>query len=185
MTNKGKGCYYRRFSGLGLFPMNAPLIDAFEFCRRKEYLEGEVAVAELPRLAEESVDRFGAIRWSLRGASNSLGHPQMTLSVAGEVRLLCQRCLAPVVFDIGSESILVLAKNEEGADEIEALLDDESIEVIVGSKAFNLTALVEDEVLLAIPLSPRHDVCPDQPVFGASPDTMPASPFAVLKNLKQ
>jgi len=165
--------------------MNASVIDAFEFCRRKEYLEGEIAVAELPRLAEESVDRFGTIRWSLQGASNSLGHPQMTLKVTGGVRLLCQRCLAPFVFDIGSESILVLAKNEEGADEIEALLDDESIEVIVGSNAFNLIELVEDEILLAIPLSPKHDVCPDQPVFGASPDVVLASPFAVLKNLKQ
>ena len=170
---------------MAFVPMNASVIDAFEFCRRKEYLEGEVAVAELPRLAEESIDQFGAIRWSLQGASNSLGHPQMTLSVAGGVRLSCQRCLAPFVFDIGSESILVLAKNEEGADEIEALLDDESIEVIVGSKAFNLTELVEDEALLAIPLSPKHDACPDQPVFGASPDTVSASPFAVLKNLKQ
>lgn len=165
--------------------MDASVIDAFEFCRRKEYLEGEIAVAQLPRLAEESVDRFGTIRWSLQGGSNSLGHPQMTLSVAGEVRLLCQRCLVPFVFDIGSESVLVLARSEENADEIEALLDDESIEVIVGSKVFNLAELVEDEMLLAIPLSPRHEVCPDQPVFGASSDTVPASPFAVLKNLKQ
>jgi uncharacterized protein len=165
--------------------MNASVIDAFEFCRRKEYLEGEIAVADLPRLVEESVDRFGTIRWSLQGGSNSLGHSRMALSVAGSVQLLCQRCLAPFVFDIGSESVLILAKDEGSADEIEALLADESIEVIVGSKVFNVTELVEDEVLLAIPLSPKHGVCPDQLVSVASQDAAPASPFAVLKNLKQ
>jgi uncharacterized protein len=165
--------------------MNASVIDAFEFCRRKEYLEGENAVADLPRLAEESVDRFGTIRWSLQGGSNSLGHPEMTLSVSGSVKLLCQRCLAPFEFDIESGSTLILAKDEGSADEIEALLADESIEVIVGSKACNVTDLVEDEVLLAIPLSPKHDVCPDQLVSAALQDVTPASPFAVLKNLKQ
>lgn len=165
--------------------MNASVIDAFEFCRRKEYLEGEIAVADLPRVAKESVDRFGAVRWSLQGGSNGLGHPQMVLSVAGSVQLLCQRCLTPFVFDIGSESVLILAKDEGSADEIEALLADESIEVIVGSRVLNVVELVEDEVLLAIPLSPKHDACPDQLVPGASQDAMPLSPFAVLKNLKQ
>jgi uncharacterized protein len=165
--------------------MNAFVIDAFDFCRRKERQEGEIAIADLPRLAAESVDRSGSIRWCLQGGSNSLGHLQMVLSVAGSVQLMCQRCLAPFAFDIQSETMLVLAKDEGGADEIDSLLDDDSIEVIVGSNAFNVMELVEDEVLLLMPLAPKHDVCPEQLVSSASKDVQSASPFAVLKNLKQ
>lgn len=165
--------------------MTAFVIDVFDFCRRQERSEGEIAVADLPRLAEESIDRSGSIRWCLQGGSNSLGHPQMMLSVVGGVQLMCQRCLASFAFNIESDAILVLAKDESGADEIEALLDDESIEVIVGTNAFNVMELVEDEVLLLMPLSPKHDACPDQLVSSASQDALSVSPFAVLKNLKQ
>jgi uncharacterized protein len=166
--------------------MNAFMIDAFDFCRRNERGEGEIAVADLPRLAEESLDGSGSIRWSLQGGSNSFGHPQMRLSVVGSVQLRCQRCLMPFALEIQAETLLVLAKDESGADEIESLLEDESVEVIVGSKAFNVIDLVEDEALLAIPLSPKHDVCPDPFISSVLEDGLSAaSPFAVLKNLKQ
>jgi uncharacterized protein len=166
--------------------MSAFVIDAFEFCRLKERREGETAVAELPRLAGESVDQFGSIRWSLQGGSDRLGHPQMNLSVSGSVQLMCQRCLAPIVFDIVSESVLVLADDEPSADAIEALLDDDAIEVIVGSRTFNFADLIEDEALLALPPSPKHEVCPDKLMPDTSGDAeKKVSPFAVLKNLKR
>jgi uncharacterized protein len=165
--------------------MNAFVIDAFEFCRLKERREGEIAVADLPRLAQESVDQFGSMRWTLQGGSNRLGHPQLTLSVSGSVRLICQRCLTPFVFDIASESVLVLANDEASADAIDALLADDAIEVIVGSRAFNIADLIEDETLLAIPVSPKHEVCPDQLMPEASKKAEKVSPFAILKDLKR
>jgi uncharacterized protein len=166
--------------------MNAFVIDAFEFSRLKERREGEIAVADLPRLAEESVGKFGTLRWSLQGDSDRLGHPQLNLSVSGSVQLLCQRCLTPFVLDIASESVLVLASDEPSADAIEALLDDEAVEVIVGSKAFNIADLIEDETLLAIPSSPKHEACPDK-LVSDTPKTaeVKVSPFAVLKDLKR
>jgi len=165
--------------------MNAFVIDAFEFCRLKEMREGEVAVADLPRLAQEVVGKSGEIRWSLQGGSNIHGHPQMELVVAGVVELVCQRCLVPVVFSIESASVLVLARDEEGADEIEALLESESVEVIVGSNALNILDLVEDDALLSLPLSPRHEACPNQLSLPVAEGAGSESPFAVLKNLKQ
>lgn len=165
--------------------MNAFVIDAFEFCRVKERREGEFAVSDLPRLAKESVDQTGTIRWSLWGGSNALGHPQLTLSVSGSVPLMCQRCLTPFDFAIASETVLILAEDEAGADEIDALLADAAVEVIVGSRNFNVTELIEDEALLAIPLSPKHDTCPDQLVPDMAEKGEKVSPFAVLKDLKQ
>lgn len=164
--------------------MNAFVIDAFEFCRLKERREGEIAVADLPRLAEESVDSAGVVRWVLQGDSNKQGYPQLMLSVSGSVRLVCQRCLTALDFDIASESVLVLAADEGAADEIDTLIGDDSVEVIVGSRNFNVSQLIEDEALLTIPLSPKHAVCPDQLLPDAAKDAEKASPFAVLKKLK-
>jgi uncharacterized protein len=168
--------------------MEAILIDAFEFCRQGEALEGEFAVAELPRLAAEAIAPTGTIRWSLAGGKHAQGYPQLMLQVVGSVPLMCQRCLTPFEFGIDSESVLVLAQDEAGADELEAALDDDALEVIAGSRQFNVAELVEDEALLALPVSPRHDICPGQSRQESEPaagsDKAP-SPFSVLKDWKR
>lgn len=165
--------------------MSAFVIDAFEFCRLKERLEGEFAVRELPRLAAESADQAGNLRWALQGGSDSLGRPQMELEVSGAVRLMCQRCLSPFSFEIVSDAVLVLAKDEVEADELDALFAEEPVEIVVGSRNFNIVDLVEDEALLAIPPSPRHVACPEGERPKMEERFEKESPFAVLKNLKQ
>ncbi|HYD62449.1 MAG TPA: YceD family protein [Noviherbaspirillum sp.] len=165
--------------------MNAFVIDAFEFCRLKERREGEVPIADLLRLAEESVDKAGVVRWSLQGGSDIRGHPQLDLAVSGKLSLMCQRCLSPFEFEFESGSTLILAQDEASADEIDVLLADESVEVIVGSRSFDVAQLIEDEALLTIPLSPKHEVCPAPVEQKAAEEGEKESPFAVLKKLKQ
>lgn len=161
--------------------MNATTVDAFELCRLGEQRSGAVPVASLARLSGEAADTGGEIRWSFVGGRHPKGFPQLTMVVDGEVSLICQRCLAAFRHPIASETVLVLARDEAGADEIEEQLDDDSIDVIVGSAAQDLLQLVEDEALLSLPLSPRHEICPgDAPKI--APDK-PESPFAVLKKL--
>lgn len=164
--------------------MNAFVIDTFEFSRLKERREGELAVADLARLAEEVADTSGVVRWILQGGTGSTGHSQLTLTVSASVQLMCQRCLSPFAFDVASESVLILAKDDAAADEIDAMLADDSIDVIVGAKAMNILELIEDEALLTIPLSPKHAVCRDQvgQDIELAASAKQASPFAVLKN---
>ncbi len=165
--------------------MNAFVIDAFEYSRLKERREGEVAVSDLARLADELADSSGLLQWCLQGGTDAIGHPQLSLSVSGPVQLMCQRCLLPFSLNIATKSILILAKDEARADEIDALLDDDAIDVIVGSKTLNVIDLIEDEALLAIPLSPKHEVCADQVKADSEPSEKKPSPFAVLKDIKQ
>lgn len=163
--------------------MNALLIDAFEFSRLKESREGQLPIAELPRLSQEAVTQSGVIRWALVGDSDRLGHSRLMLRVDGAVKLICQRCLSIMDVDVSGTAELILARDELQADEIDALLADDDIDVIVGSKAMSIAELVEDEVLLAIPLSVRHEVCPDALIDELASNTKP-SPFAALKGLK-
>jgi uncharacterized protein len=164
--------------------MNPFLIDAFKFSKLSERLEGETAIAEMTRVTEVAQDKQGSIAWSLQGGNHSLGYPQLTLKVSGSINLLCQRCLTPLSVEIDSESQLVLAKDEARADEIEAQLDDDTIDVIPVPEELNLRDLIEDETLLSLPFAPKHDVCPDQAALTDSVKSEKPSPFAVLKNLK-
>lgn len=163
--------------------MTAKAIDLFEFCRHKQQLSGHVPISELVRLSAELADNNGELAWSLYGSQHETGAAQLTLQLEGEVHLNCQRCLTAYPLAIASKSLLVLAKTEAEADETEARLDDDSIDVIVPSSSQDLMVLVEDEALLALPLSPRHEKCPAGAASGATNDKA-ESPFAVLKKLK-
>ncbi|KAF3997949.1 YceD family protein [Glaciimonas immobilis] len=164
--------------------MSAFVIDAFEFSRLKERREGAMPVTDLTRLAEELADPSGTLSWVLIGGANHVAHPQLTLTVSGTLQIICQRCMTPFAFDVDSESTLILAKDEASADEIDALLDDDQVDVIIGSKALDIIQLVEDEALLAMPLSPKHTECPDTSALEALKRGKKESPFAMLKNLK-
>jgi uncharacterized protein len=165
--------------------MESFVVDAFDFSRQKEERSGETAVAEMARLAAELIDTSGVLKWSVRGGVEMQGHPGLTLEVAGPVHLRCQRCLGPLEFAIDSHSVLILAQDEASADAVEQQLDDDSVDVIPGSRTMDMAVMIEDEALLALPLSPRHDVCPDSSALDALKQDKPDSPFAVLKNLKK
>jgi len=163
--------------------MSAFVIDAFEFCRSNGHREGVTPVAEMTRLVKDCADPSGEITWSIDGGQTRQGYPSMTLSVAGTVQLVCQRCLGPFSYQIDSSTMLVLGKDDAEADEIEEVLDDESIDVIVGSHAADIRELLEDEALLALPQAPKHEVCPDTKLMDSLKSDK-VSPFAALKSLK-
>jgi uncharacterized protein len=120
--------------------------------------------------------------------------PYLRLALAGDIWLECQRCLGPYrhTFDVAVE--YRIAATEEEADGYP--LDDDEVEVIVGSHRFDVRDLIDEELLLSLPLVPKHDACPeihDSLVSGAGADA-PAHedaaelerphPFAALEALK-
>lgn len=163
--------------------MSAFVIDAFEFCRTSGYREGVTPLTEMSRLAADCANASGEIAWSIQGGATPQGYPTMTVAVTGPVQLVCQRCLAPFDYQIDSATQLVLGRDDEEADQFEQILDDENIDVIVGSHAADIRELLEDEALLALPQAPKHEVCPGTTLL----DTLQSekvSPFAGLKSLK-
>lgn len=163
--------------------MEPYIIDAFEFGRAGERREGQLNVVDLARLAAACADSSGVLSWSLQAGTDVFGHLQLSLAVAVTVNLICQRCLEPFPIEVKSASSLILAKSDEQANEIEDKLEDDAVDVIVGSNTLDLLALIEDEVLLALPLSARHEVCTDASALEKLKSEK-LSPFAVLKDLK-
>jgi uncharacterized protein len=155
-----------------------PVIDGFEFARSGSRQSGDCAAKDFRRLLEALYASEGTIHYELQGLPQELGRPALRLSVAGQLQLICQRCLGPLRFDLHSETLLLLfaAEAELAAVPIEA----EGPERIVAGREMPVLDLVEDEVLLAVPYAPRHEQCSTHD--GDAP-AAPQRPFAGLRAL--
>lgn len=155
------------------------VIDSLEFAREARALSGSVPVALLERLADVLVDMAGSLDCEVRGGRDGEGKPYLDLHVAGSLNLRCQRCLSALVFeiDIGSRLLLVTP----GAEWPDEELAEDGPDAIEASREQAVLPLIEDEVLLALPVAPRHENC--RPPVAVDNEHRP-SPFAALAKLK-
>lgn len=146
-------------------------VDVFEFARNSLSAAGEAHLADLPRMLAEvpadAPEQDTVLRWRLRGetrteaaaAGAEVVRPYLRLMLDGAIWLECQRCLGPYrqAFDVAVE--YRLAASEEEADAYP--LDEDEFEVVVGSHRFDLYGLIDEELLLSMPLVPKHEACPE------------------------
>jgi uncharacterized protein len=95
----------------------------------------------------------------------------------GFAAMTCQCCLGPVDVRLEAESELELAESEAA---IEAA--DDGADRVVATAAMDVVTLVEDELILALPMVPRHEECAPR---GAQGQDEAGSPFAALAGLKR
>jgi uncharacterized protein len=170
-------------------------LDIAAFARAGAHLEGRVEPRELERLQQSlptlpgDVEPPAAVVWSADGELHPVraGPPEvwLHLHIATTVRLQCQRCLLPLAEPIGIDRRLMFVRDEAEAARLDEAIDED---VLVLSRRFDLHELIEDELILALPLVPRHEQCP-QPLAtsGAVPDDGAderVNPFAGLKTLR-
>ena len=129
------------------------LIDGHQFARGAETLKGALDVSQLPRLAAMRCATRG-LSYELRGSTDAEGRCWLQVLANGALTLECQRCLGPFTFPVALRSRLLLAGSER---EIEVADDD--IDRVLAGKSMDVRQLVEDEVLLALPMAPRHERC--------------------------
>lgn len=148
-------------------------------------LAGHTEVGELGRLLEElEVSPAPPIAWQAQlqwrqaaGASDQLW---LHLQAQAQLPLGCQRCLAPVLETVQIDRWFRFVESEEVA-----LAEDDDCEedLLVMQPQFDLLNLLEDELLLDLPLVPMHETCPDSFPVVDRPSKKP-NPFAVLAGLK-
>jgi uncharacterized protein len=146
-------------------------IDLFEFARSGRQAAGVVRVSQLPRMLNEvpaeAPDRDAAFTWQAEGTTQPElqddgaegPQPYLRLAIHGTAWLECQRCLTPYLQPLNVDATYRIVNTEAQADEFP--LDEDEVEVIVGSRQFNLIDLIEEELLLSLPLVPKHEVCPE------------------------
>jgi uncharacterized protein len=168
-----------------------------DFCAPQSYQgSGFLTMADMPRLAKEvsSVNPGDGFAWQMETHfENSPGsEPRQILDLAlkGCLHLVCQRCLQDCAVNLDEKRRFVLVATESEADDYP--LEDEEQEPLVASQHFNLLETIEDEVLLSLPLIPKHPegFCePHATVFGLEDEDEGSdereNPFNILKNMKK
>lgn len=150
-------------------------------------MKGQVAVAELQRFAELLVSSDGECDVELRGELEEEGRCTVLGSAACEVKVLCQRCLEPMILPLSAEIALgVVASDEEAAE-----LPDNLDPVIQGADAVDIYEIVTDELILALPIVSYHapedcSVAQDYSTGTQEEEVVAAkpNPFSVLAGLK-
>ena len=159
--------------------------DVWDLARRCSIVQGEVAAADLPRLAEQLADAAGALRFRLTGLTDDLGRPAGRLELDGAVRVICDRCGEALEVPIAERAQFYFVATEEELDRLP--IDDAPAEPLLGSPRFDLAALVEEQAILALPISPRHVECalPADAAAGPAPEGETHRPFEKLAVLRK
>ena len=131
----------------------AEVIDGLQFARGALEQRGVVGMERLPRLAQLQCSTEG-LEYHLRGGRAGNGKPCLRLSVRGSVELHCQRCLDPIQVPIAIDAELQLAESPREISEA-----DDEIDRVLASRNMSVGWLVEDEVILTLPMVPRHEEC--------------------------
>ena len=167
-------------------------LDVAAFAKDGEALEGTWPLESLERLATSvlpgSVDTSPPVAWrltgELRAAKGSEAQVWLHASAGTLVTLECQRCLKPMTEALQAERSFLFVHGEDTAADLDADSEDD---VLALTRALDARELVEDELLLALPIVPRHDACPDplQVDEAQLPEDDKPNPFAKLAALKR
>lgn len=171
---------------------DAARLDVAAFAEQAAELSGEWPLRTLERLtASAHPDRPPGdtpVVWQARGERRTVrgGAPQpwLHLSARTQMDLVCQRCLQPLPVEVMAQRSFLFVPGEQQAAELDAECEDD---VLALTRSLDLAELVEDELLLSLPLVPRHAACPlPLPAEPGEPlaDERP-NPFAALAALKR
>ncbi|WP_130620641.1 YceD family protein [Dyella amyloliquefaciens] len=151
--------------------------------------QGVLPIAALRRLGEALAGTEGTAQYELDFGRDEFGTAYLDLRVQAPLTLTCQRTLEPFVLPVTVDSRLGLIRfeREEAAlpPEVEPLL-------VADDGKLNLADVIEDELLLALPLIPVNpDSTLPEEVVGPGPEEVSSgegrsdNPFAVLRELKK
>ena len=156
-------------------------IDSLDFARHGRELQGTVALAQMPRLQDLLTSLDGELSYTMRGSQDISGKPQLDLALDGQCQLRCQRCLDNFTHTLHLDTRLLLVRGAEV--DMESSMEDDP-DRILASDHLDVLELLEDEILLSLPIAPKH--LPGE--CGHETDRLvqsAQSPFAALSALKQ
>jgi len=166
------------------------MLNVAQLCHDAGSLAGQWPLVGMKRLRDSLFAQADSvIDWSASGALllASSAEPEVWLHLRAEVAvtLQCQRCLQAVMQPLVVDRRLRFVRSEAEAERLDEASDDD---VLVLLPRLDLHDVVEDELILALPLVPRHeDACPEplpMPIDDL-PDEEPApNPFAALAALR-
>ena len=158
-------------------------VDLRQLALQNADLKGEVALAQLQRLHDSLCEIQGTVRIDWSFAFDDKQHPTIQGSIQTQLLMRCQRCLQPMQWTVDTQVALVAFNSEPHVNEELPT----GYEVLTLSKPrISLLNLIEDEIILALPIVAKHDICitneyqlPETIVHDVA-----SNPFQILLKLK-
>ena len=168
------------------------------FARDGGSAQGQQSLVQFERLSDLAWSMEGQdtavpqVSWSLTGEMVPVtgADAEIWLHLAADVSLpmQCQRCMGPVVVEVFSDQSFRFVVDEATAE----AQDDESEEdLLVLAPEMDVWALIEDELIMSVPIVPKHEICPESVTLSAADEAFEEAlaakpnPFAALEQLKQ
>jgi len=136
------------------------------FAQAEGTLEGEWSLASMPRLLRDALPLSAdspaqTVSWSARGSHKAVAGSEaelrLHLQAHTALQLECQRCLQPMTVMLDVRPSLRFVRGEARAEQLD---EDSDEDVLALTPTLDLQPLIEDELILALPLVPRHPTCP-------------------------
>jgi uncharacterized protein len=141
-------------------------LDVAAFAQADGTLQGEWPLASMPRLLQDALPLSAespaqTVAWSVRGSHKPVagGEAELRLHLLAHtaLQLECQRCLQPMTVRLDVQPSLRFVRGEARAEQLD---EDSEEDVLALTPTLDLQPLIEDELILALPLVPRHPTCP-------------------------
>lgn len=155
------------------------ITDAFLFAKNGHILEGTLPISGFDRLHDLLAEVSGEIAYRIEGAMGGQSEALLQLRVTGVLHLVCQRCLGAVFFNLDVDNLLELVP--QGVELSQEELEDDTRDFLPVARELSVVEFVEDEILLSLPVAPRHENCS---LPGAADAGERINPFATLAGLK-
>lgn len=174
---------------------NPRRFDVRSFSESSARLAGTTALVDMARLSQECHPQGGSVapvQWEVLGEMrpDSGGKPSVWLNLMASVHLpvACQRCLGPVEVPLSVHRWFRFVDDEATAEVQDEISEED---VLALEPRPDLLGLIEDELLMELPLVPMHPLCP-QPLSGSIAEAPPEedglarpNPFAALAKLRR
>lgn len=144
-------------------------------------ISGEFPLVSMPRLLELATSEDGRVRFDLTFGRDEQGIDIISGHYHASLRVRCQRCLMPLGLSLNGKISLAVIANESAIVELPDFYEP----LVHGSGRLSLPDLLEDEIILTLPISPLHPIaeCPSGGLLQEYATTR-ESPFAALKGIK-
>lgn len=165
-------------------------IDPLALASKGRSIEGKIALAELHRVLPLLRSPTGEVEFVLNFKKDEAGIPCIQGRVRATLILQCQRCMGDMKHLVSAKVRLGIVASREAAEHL-----TENYEPLVCDEETTIVSILEDELILALPIVAMHKVedCPMGDMFSAqgerdkeiTEETVAAkNPFAVLAQLK-
>lgn len=140
---------------------------------------GELSASALPRLAGSVLAIDGPVVWQFAPQASRGGALHATvaaraapkrwwLEVRAQLVCSCERCLSPVTISVHGRRAFEFYATASLADRRARQLEEsgtpdpdaDHLDLVALEEGASLLALMEDELLLELPMAPKHETCP-------------------------